>query len=298
MCLLVALQPSLELRQVVSVPNRVAVLVDGSRSMEVTPPEGGPSRAARAAALLTGDAPTVATWERNGHRVDVLFLGESLVPTTLEGLKAAPAADATRIGEALGELATRTAGHDLGAVVIISDGVDTGRIGKGPLDAETRRAIAALGAPVHTVWHRRARAARPLRRRRPRRRVRLRAYARDRSRPSSARAGCPTARSTSPSPATAAPSPPTPSPSTGPRRREDLLRLGPRPPRNVRFQGVDAGPGRRSSGQQQRTDLHSEGPARPRPRAARVRPDRRGTNVSSVPCSAATPTSTSSRSSY
>jgi len=150
-CLAVALQPSLELRQVVSVPNRVAVLVDGSRSMEVTPPEGGPSRAARAAALLTGDSSDRATWERNGHRVDVYFLGESLVPTTLEGLKAAPAADATRIGEALGELATRTAGHDLGAVVIISDGVDTGRIGKGPLDAETRRAIAALGAPVHTV---------------------------------------------------------------------------------------------------------------------------------------------------
>src|SRR5438132_11434683 len=75
MCLLVALQPSLELRQVVSVPNRVAVLVDGSRSMEVTPPEGGPSRAARAAALLTGDASDRATWERNGHRVDVYFLG-------------------------------------------------------------------------------------------------------------------------------------------------------------------------------------------------------------------------------
>lgn len=150
-CLIIALQPSLELRQVVRVPNRVAVLVDGSRSMEVSPPEGGLSRAARAAALLTGDSSERAAWERNGHRVDVYSFGDGLIPTTLDGLRAAPAADATRIGEALGELATRTAGHDLGAVVIISDGVDTGRIGRGPLDAETRRAIAALGAPVHTV---------------------------------------------------------------------------------------------------------------------------------------------------
>ena len=45
----------------------------------------------------------------------------------------------------------RYAGRDLGAVVVISDGIDTGRIGEGPLDAATRAAIEALGAPVHTV---------------------------------------------------------------------------------------------------------------------------------------------------
>ena len=37
-CLLTALEPTLELRQVTRVPNRVAVLVDASRSMEVRPP--------------------------------------------------------------------------------------------------------------------------------------------------------------------------------------------------------------------------------------------------------------------
>ena len=40
--LFVALQPTLELRQIVRVPNRVAVLVDASRSMDVRPPDGGP----------------------------------------------------------------------------------------------------------------------------------------------------------------------------------------------------------------------------------------------------------------
>ncbi len=150
-CLTVALQPTLELRQIVRVPNRVAVLVDASRSMDVRPPDGGPSRAERAATLLTEASTARAAWERDGHRVDIYTFGEGLVPSTVEALRAPPAADATRIGEALAELGTRYVGHDLGAVVVISDGIDTGRIGKGPLDAETRAAIQALAAPVHTV---------------------------------------------------------------------------------------------------------------------------------------------------
>ena len=36
-------------------------------------------------------------------------------------------------------------------MLLISDGVDTGRIGEGPLDATTRTTIEALGAPIHTV---------------------------------------------------------------------------------------------------------------------------------------------------
>ena len=38
-----------------------------------------------------------------------------------------------------------------GAVVLISDGIDTGRIGEGPIDAATRTAVEALGAPIHAV---------------------------------------------------------------------------------------------------------------------------------------------------
>ncbi|MEP6652117.1 MAG: glutamine amidotransferase [Myxococcales bacterium] len=149
--LMVALQPTLELRQIVRVPNRVAVLVDGSRSMDVRPPDGGPSRAERAAALLAGPGSTRARWERDGHRVDLYTFGEGLVSSSLDGLRAPPAADATRIGEALAELGARYAGHDLGAVVLLSDGIDTGRIGHGPLDAQTRSVIDNLGAPIHAV---------------------------------------------------------------------------------------------------------------------------------------------------
>jgi uncharacterized membrane protein len=150
-CLVTALEPTVELRQVTRVPNRVAVLVDASRSMEVRPPDGGPSRAERAAALLDRAAPDIAAWQRDGHEVDLYTFGETVSPATPASLRDPPAADATRIGEALGELRARYAGRDLGAVLLISDGIDTGRIGEGPLDGTTRAAIESLGAPIHTV---------------------------------------------------------------------------------------------------------------------------------------------------
>jgi uncharacterized membrane protein len=150
-CLITALEPTVELRQVTHVPNRVAVLVDASRSMEVRPPDGGPSRAERAAALIDAAAPQLAALQREGHDVDLFTFSDTLSPATRLSLHAPPSGDATRIGEALGELRARYAGRDLGAVLLISDGVDTGRIGEGPLDAATRSTVEALSAPIHTV---------------------------------------------------------------------------------------------------------------------------------------------------
>jgi len=40
----------------------------------------------------------------------------------------------------------------VGGVILISDGIDTGRIARGPLDGETRRTLEGLDAPVHTVF--------------------------------------------------------------------------------------------------------------------------------------------------
>src|SRR3954470_15347521 len=103
-CLVTALQPTIELRQVTRLPNRVAVLVDASRSMEVRPPDSGPSRAERASTMLERAAPRLAAWQRAGHEVDIYTFGENVSPATTSLLREAPAADATRIGEALGEI--------------------------------------------------------------------------------------------------------------------------------------------------------------------------------------------------
>ena len=150
-CLLVALQPRVELGQVSLLPNHVAVLVDASRSMSVTPPDHGPTRAQRAAQIVAEAAPLFSEWERAGHRVEIYSFGEALATATPESLRAVPQGEATRIGEALSELRGRLAGRDVGGVILISDGIDTGRIARGPLDGETRRALEALDAPVHTV---------------------------------------------------------------------------------------------------------------------------------------------------
>jgi hypothetical protein len=129
----------------------VAVVVDTSRSMAVAPADGSRPRFERAAALVKDAAPMFQQWEKDGHRVELYSFGEALSPTTAESLMTAPRAEATRIGETLSELRGRYAGKDLGAVVLISDGIDTGRVGRGPLDGETRKTITALDAPVHTV---------------------------------------------------------------------------------------------------------------------------------------------------
>ena len=114
-CLATALQPAIELRQVTRLPNRVAVLVDTSRSMEVRPPDGGPSRAERVAALLERAAPRLADWQRAGHEVDFTASAKAC------RRRPAPLARGARgrrdpHGEALGDVRARYAGRDLGAV--------------------------------------------------------------------------------------------------------------------------------------------------------------------------------------
>jgi len=151
LCLIVALQPRLEFGQVTVIPNHVAVILDMSRSMGVVPPDRGPGRSARALAILKTAEPTLTEWSENGHPVGFYSLGESLSPTSREALSAPPLGETTRLGEAVGELYERMAGRDVGAVVILSDGIDTGRLGTGGLDEETRKAITALGAPIHTI---------------------------------------------------------------------------------------------------------------------------------------------------
>ncbi|MBN2573497.1 MAG: hypothetical protein JXP73_02940 [Deltaproteobacteria bacterium] len=149
-CLMVAFEPRLEFGQVTAVPNYVAVLVDASRSMRVAPPDRGPTRAERSAALLASAAGTFSAWEGSGHKIEFYGFGEALEPASRTA-PPEPTGEATRTAEALAELRTRFAGRDLAAVVLVSDGIDNGRIGRGPLDADTRKTLEALAAPVHTV---------------------------------------------------------------------------------------------------------------------------------------------------
>ncbi|HEX2569323.1 MAG TPA: glutamine amidotransferase [Polyangia bacterium] len=165
MALLLFLQPAVVFQDVTRVPNHVAVLVDASESMGLAEQAGAPSRLARASALLARSSGVIEGW-RKEHRVDFYTFGNELAPATEQGLAHASGPEArspsTRLREALAELRMRYEGRDLGGVVVLSDGIDNGRLGatstaaKTPkteaLDADSQDFLRALGVPVHTLW--------------------------------------------------------------------------------------------------------------------------------------------------
>ena len=116
---------------------RVVVLVDRSASMGLPdgPGESG-SRASRADAAV---AALRDAWRGRAH-VSVMPFAARLSPDTLPP----SARGATAIGDALGQLGSTQEGHELDAVVVVSDGVVNA--GEDPVAAAR-----TLGVPVHAV---------------------------------------------------------------------------------------------------------------------------------------------------
>ncbi len=146
-----ALGPVIRRQKTVRDRSAVLVLVDTSESTRVPLPEtgtGGPSRHDRAAELLRRSR---ASLERLGddHRVSVFAFGDELADASLDRELPHPSGG-TKILEALSAGRARVEGRELGAVILVSDGVDHGRLGA-RLEARERAALGRLGAPVHTV---------------------------------------------------------------------------------------------------------------------------------------------------
>ena len=158
-------QPARELRHLLSQPNHIAVLVDTSASMAVAESPGGQTRAARAAEILQQNHDTFERW-RDEHKVDFYTFGDGLEPAAEATLESPPppiaagaelpGARSTQLREALADLRSRYDGEDLAGVVVVSDGIDNGRLAAEAGSAETHDFLGALDAKVHTVW-----AARP-----------------------------------------------------------------------------------------------------------------------------------------
>lgn len=149
--LLLVLQPAAQLRNVTLIPNHVAVMLDVSRSMAVREERQGPARVQRAAALVRSSGATLARWRRE-RVVDLYAFGGSVrtIGAELDRLEATD--PVTRIRSGLAQVRQLYRGKDLAGVVLVSDGIDNGRLGTGPLSEGARRFLAGLGAPVHTVW--------------------------------------------------------------------------------------------------------------------------------------------------
>lgn len=162
LCVLVLFfQPALKLRNVTRMPNHIAVVVDTSESMSLAEDGGENTRTSRVAALLKREEATLRQWQ-DEHKLDLYSFGERLQPLPLASAlrPAGPPAhgDATLLREALAAVRQRYEGRDLAGVVVLSDGIDNGRLAaaenpeqRGVLDADTRDFLRTLDAPVHTV---------------------------------------------------------------------------------------------------------------------------------------------------
>jgi uncharacterized membrane protein len=154
--LVVFLEPAVELRQVAREPNRIAVLIDDSKSMALGEDPRGPSRIERARRLLAASGDTLAGWERD-HKIDYYTFAETVSATTLAGLaKDRAQGKATLIRKALEYIRGRYEGRDLAGIVLISDGASTGGFDEDSGDGAVRDFLRSLDTRVHTVW-----AARP-----------------------------------------------------------------------------------------------------------------------------------------
>jgi uncharacterized membrane protein len=136
LALVCAVQPEWVVARVEEIPGRVAVLLDSSRSMLIR--DGDSDRLSHAVERLQGffdsaaDKPALFTFGRDVAPIARNALTPSIVPS-----------DDTRMLHALTTLESDQAA-DLGAVVLVSDGVDRG-VGFEP------DALKRLGVRIHTV---------------------------------------------------------------------------------------------------------------------------------------------------
>ncbi|HEY6107033.1 MAG TPA: glutamine amidotransferase, partial [Anaeromyxobacteraceae bacterium] len=143
-------EPAVQLLQTARVKNRLAVLLDRSRSMNFPVEPGGESRAAAAARFL---AEHRAALEAFSDRVNLEWYGfdKDLTPSDPAVLARAGRAAGGRT-DLLGALRAVAAGgggssRKLAGVLVVSDGADNAALAEG-LSGAARVELRALGAPV------------------------------------------------------------------------------------------------------------------------------------------------------
>lgn len=142
--LLVALwRPVLNVDRIRDRENVVAVLVDASPSMDIVDPGAGVSRRQLATDALQG-----GVLSRLAAQVDLRLFAFSGRADAVEGLpEVATGEPQTRIGAALDTVLKMAASVPLAAVVVVSDGAETGDT----LSEADLAQLSATGVPVHAV---------------------------------------------------------------------------------------------------------------------------------------------------
>jgi len=134
-------RPALSVATLKPQQNVVAVVVDDSRSMSIS--ENGRTRIDTAKSVLSS-----GLRESLEKKFQVRLYSFGQVLSRIQDVSAlGGAASATRISDALRQIAAEAAGVPIGAVVLISDGADN----SGGIDRETMAELRRYRIPVHTV---------------------------------------------------------------------------------------------------------------------------------------------------
>ncbi|MEM1349966.1 MAG: hypothetical protein AAGI01_15505, partial [Myxococcota bacterium] len=150
------LEPAVDLKNISKVKNHVAVLVDASRSMELASDDPQVTRMERAQAILPGFVPLVEKLSED-HTFTFFTYGEELKGSSVERAQlASPTEDGSDLSAALDEVRERLEGQDIGGLVVVTDGIDTGAMGRRTrrgeeLDQGTAGKLGSLGVPVNTL---------------------------------------------------------------------------------------------------------------------------------------------------
>lgn len=150
---LLFLKPSVVLLSPVQQKEKLAVLVDASRSMSIAPQAGAPTRW-QAALDALGKGPLKLLAEQ--YDLELYSFGKGLSPQPgLEALSAlSPVDEETDVGEALQQLTREGRDLAVGGLVLISDGIDRGplrRAWREGGDSALKAGIEPLTLPVFTL---------------------------------------------------------------------------------------------------------------------------------------------------
>ncbi|MBK8012232.1 MAG: hypothetical protein IPK13_12860 [Deltaproteobacteria bacterium] len=139
------LRPAIELRAVSRVRTRVALLMDGSRSMGL-PTASSPSRIEAVLSELSKSRSELDALAERAVVEPYVFSDRAQLLDGLPSRLDVSDGRRTDLEQALADVATQSAGRELGAVLLYSDGADT----EGMTVEMARRRGAKVGAPIYT----------------------------------------------------------------------------------------------------------------------------------------------------
>lgn len=149
LALFLLLEPGVRYLQTATVKGRLAILLDGSASMELPATPGQAPRASEAVAFLQAVEPSLSALE-DRYSLEFYRFGTELTPIRRGEGGEGRGEEGTDLLGALQSIPKGSGGRRLAGALVVSDGADNASLSRG-LGSREREALRALGHPVSAV---------------------------------------------------------------------------------------------------------------------------------------------------